>query len=215
MRTERSVALEVEFDASSCASSLIRRICTNCFLLQGYKLVTISVAEATRLEKMSEAQKSSLRDAALWYLSVPNVDLCLNEASFTGEPPSAFRYRPLLESRKVYGSGTWLSLRPLQCEVIRDWLTGAEVKLGRVHLISNPKPLRFHVDGRGGEIIRALTTTSERITKKGVELLEAWKAELDCNALFFRNGASYLTYRLYCFITDHNKLGQILSLSIL
>ena len=70
VRTERIVALEIEFDVSSCASSLIRRICTKSFLLQGYKLVTLSVAEATSLEKISEEQKSSLRDAALWYPSV-------------------------------------------------------------------------------------------------------------------------------------------------
>lgn len=102
-------------------------------------MATLSVAEATSLEKMSEAKKSSLRDAALWYPSVSNVDLCLNKASFTGEPPSAFDtdlwLGSYLESRKVYDSGTWLSLRPSQCKVIRDWLTGAEVKLGRVHLI--------------------------------------------------------------------------------
>lgn len=59
VRTVRIVALEVEFDVSSCASSLIRRICTNCFLLQGYKLVTLPVAEATSLEKMSEASENA------------------------------------------------------------------------------------------------------------------------------------------------------------
>lgn len=180
VRTERIVALEVEFDVSSCAPSLIRRICTNCFLFQGYKLVTLSVAEATSLENMPEAQKPSLRDAALWYPSVPNVDLCLNEASFTGEPPSASRYRPLAWILFGGPEGVWLRhltqvsvrcdahLYDIEFHYDTDWLTGAEVKLGRRHLISNPEPLRFHVDGRGGEIITALATTSERVNREGV-----------------------------------------------
>ena len=96
VRTERIAALEVEFDVSSSTLSLIHRTCTNSFLSRGFKLVSISVAEATKpLEKLPEARKSSLRDDALWYPNVPGVDLCLNEASFNGEPPSAPGYRPL------------------------------------------------------------------------------------------------------------------------
>ena len=181
VRTERIVALEVEFDVSSSAPSLIRRTCTNCFLLQGYKLVSLSVAEATKpLEKLPEERKSSLRDDALWYPNVPGVGLCLNEASFTGEPPSAPGYRPLVWILFGGPKGIWLrhltqvsvrcnaNLYDIEFHYDTDWLPGTEMKLGRRHLVSNPEPLRFNVDGRGGEIITALATSSERIHREGV-----------------------------------------------
>jgi hypothetical protein len=41
------------------------------------------------------AQGPSLRATALWYPTVPNPDLCLNDESFTGERPSAAGYQPL------------------------------------------------------------------------------------------------------------------------
>ncbi|MCJ1349887.1 hypothetical protein MMC31_008130, partial [Peltigera leucophlebia] len=161
VRTKCIVALEVEFD--------------------GYKLVSLSVAEATRPhEDMSEAQKPSLRNDALWYPSVPGVDLCLNERSFTGEPPSATGYRPLAWILFGGPNGDWLrhlaqvsvrcegNLYDIEFHYDIDWLAGTEVKLGRRHLASNPEPLRFNVDGRGGVIITALATNSERIDQKGV-----------------------------------------------
>lgn len=42
------------------------------------------------------------------------------------------------------------------------------MKLGRRHQVSSPEPLRFNVDGRGGEIITARATSSERIHREGV-----------------------------------------------
>lgn len=109
VRTEHIAALEVEFDVSSRAPSLIRRICTKCFLLQGYKLVSLSVAEPTKpLERLSEERKPSLRDGALWYPNVPGVGLDLNETSFTGEPLSAPGYRPLAWILFGGPEGIWL-----------------------------------------------------------------------------------------------------------
>lgn len=120
VRTEHIAALEVEFHVSSRAPSLIRRICTNCFLLQGYKLVSFSVAEATKLlERLPEERNLSLRDGALWYPNVPGVGLDLKRHHLqenscplldTGLWPGSY-----LEGRKYLAPVLDSSLRPLRC----------------------------------------------------------------------------------------------------
>ncbi|KAI9772556.1 MAG: hypothetical protein M1840_000761 [Geoglossum simile] len=142
--------------------ALILRLASRSF---GYKLVTLAVAETTRPpNQMSEPQELSLRRASLWYPTVPDTDLCLNEASFTGELPSASGYRPL--SWILFGGARGAYLRNLTQITVSSLgnLDSIEFrydtdgivrrkKLGRHRVTESSKLMRFPIDGQGGEII--------------------------------------------------------------
>jgi hypothetical protein len=127
---------------------------------------------------MSEPQELSLRYASLWYPTVPDTDLCLNEASFTGELPSASGYRPL--SWILFGGpkGTYLrhltqvtvcssgNLHSIEFHYDIDEIVGQN--LGRLRVTESSGLRRFSIDGKGGEIITALATSVECIDREGV-----------------------------------------------
>ncbi|KAK3178681.1 hypothetical protein OEA41_000818 [Lepraria neglecta] len=162
-----------------------RLACTKCITalevgFDGYKLVTLAVAEPTRpLDQISEPQEPSLQHAALWYPTIPDTDLCLNEASFIGEALSAPGYRPL--SWILFGGPKGIYLQHLtQVTVSRlgdldsiyfhydtDGIVGQK-KLGRRRVTEFSEFMRFPIDGKGGEIITTLATSVERIDREGV-----------------------------------------------
>jgi hypothetical protein len=129
---------------------------------------------------MLDVQGPSLRGAALWYPTVPDIGLCLNEASFIGEPVSASGYRSLIWI--LFGGPGGVYLRHLtQVTVIRlghlvsiefhydtDRIPGRMQKLGRCISNSFSEVMRFPIDGRGGEIIITLATSVERSDEAGV-----------------------------------------------
>ena len=179
---------------------------------------------------MSEPQELSLQHAALWYPTIPDTDLCLNEASFIGEALSAPGYRPL--SWILFGGPKGIYLQHLtQVTVSRlgnldsiyfhydtDEIVGQK-KLGRRRVTESSEFMRFPIDGRGGEIITTLATSVERIDREGVYSfykhgkLSSFKVSappIDCYVFQWSNLPNVWPSLL---IIDHDKSWQILPLS--
>jgi hypothetical protein len=128
---------------------------------------------------MSEPQELSLRRASLWYPTVPDTDLCLNEASFTGKLPSASEYRPLFWILFGGGGGAYLrnltqvtvsslgNLDSIEFQYDTDGIV-RQKKFGRHRVTESSKLMRFPIDGQGGEIITTLATSVECIGREGI-----------------------------------------------
>ncbi|KAI9866123.1 MAG: hypothetical protein M1813_001684 [Trichoglossum hirsutum] len=145
-----------------------------------YKLVTLAVAKTARpLNQMSKLQELSWRQASLWYSTVLDTDLCLNEASFTSELPSASGYRPLCWILFGGLEGTYLwnltqvivsglrNLNSIEFQYDTDEIV-RQMKLSRRRVTESSILRRFPIDGQGREIITALATSVERIDREGV-----------------------------------------------
>lgn len=194
-------------------------------------MVTLAVAEtAGPLNQMSKPQELSWRRASLWYPTVPDTDLCLNEASFTGELPSASGYRPLCWILFGGPEGTYLrnltqvivsglrNLNSIEFQYDTDGIV-RQMKLGRRRVTESSVLRRFPIDGQGGEIITALATSVERIDREGVysfyrhgklSSLKVSALPTDCHVFKWSSlpnvGPSLL-------IIDHDKSWQVLPLS--
>jgi hypothetical protein len=143
-------------------------------------LVTLAVAKTARpLNQMSKLQELSWRQASLWYSTVLDTDLCLNEASFTSELPSASGYRPLCWILFGGLEGTYLwnltqvivsglrNLNSIEFQYDTDEIV-RQMKLSRRRVTESSILRRFPIDGQGREIITALATSVERIDREGV-----------------------------------------------
>lgn len=121
-----------------------------------------------------EEQSLPLREVALWYPRVPEPELCLNEASFTGENPCITGYQPLFWIHFGGPSGNFLkhitgisvhSICRLDSvefhyDAIHDG--AGEFKLGRHAPPDNSHVRRFAIDGAGGEIIETVQVALQR-----------------------------------------------------
>ncbi|KAL9131737.1 MAG: hypothetical protein Q9217_000412 [Psora testacea] len=147
----------------------------------GYKLVTLGLAgNAQPCNQTSITQQPPLRENALWYPTVPDVKLYLNEASFTGKSPSTTGYRPLFWT--LFGGPNGIYLRHLiQVTVTRlgnllsiefhydtDEIPAERRMLGRHTPIDYSETMRFPIDGPGGEIITMVETSIDRIDWRSV-----------------------------------------------
>ena len=176
-----TAALKVGFDVSLLNPPFPPTVNSNSLTFQGYKLVALGLAGKARPYNQNwTTQNLSLREDALWYPAVPDVDLCLNEASFIGESPSTAGYRPLCWT--LFGGTNGIYLRHLtQVAVTRlgklvsieflyetNGVPDERRKLGRHSLTENSETMRFPIDGPGGEIITMVESSIERIDREGV-----------------------------------------------
>ena len=194
-------------------------------------LVTLAVAEtAIPLNHISEPQELSLRYNSLWYPTVPDTSLCLNEESFISEPPSAPGYRPLFWILFGGPKGTYLqnltqvtvdcygNLSSIEFHYDTDGIVSRK-KLGRRRFTDSTKLMQFPIDGRGGEIITTLETDVERIDRKRVysfyrygklNSLKVSALPADCHLFRWTSLPNAWPSLL---IVDHNKSWQVLPLS--
>ena len=116
----------------------------------------------------------TIRQAALWYPTVPPEELCLNEASFTGQNPLCTEYRPLIWIRFGGQRGSCLShvvglsvqyyWHLHSVEFIYEGLhsEGPPSKLGRC----DPKELlpspTFAINGAAGERVESIEVGIEQ-----------------------------------------------------
>lgn len=119
-------------------------------------------------------QNSSLREAALWYPTVPELGLCLNEASFTGENPSSTGYQPLFWIHFGGPSGSYLEhitgvsvFRPrglysLEFHYEPNCGPAGVYKLGRRKAEDVSHIQEFVIDGAGGEFIESIEVSLQR-----------------------------------------------------
>ena len=160
----RSVAaIEASFDVSKFFRLITSVIAHG--IWQGYKMVSLGVAEKFSPGIEMSIQTKTLRDSALWYPDIPESGLCLNDDSFTGEDPSAIGYRPLCLA--LFGGPGGIYLRSLtEISVTRlgplcsidfhyntDKVPAEWCKLGRHKCTEYEQVMRFAIDGPGGEII--------------------------------------------------------------
>ena len=132
-------------------------------------MVSLGVAEkpSSHVER-SILRSKSLRDAALWYPSIPEPGLYLNDDQFTGEDPSTIGYRPLCWIS--FGGPGGVHLRSLtdifvtclgsMCGIEfiynTDEVPAQRRKLGRHKSSGYEEIIRFPIDGPGGEIIETV-----------------------------------------------------------
>ncbi|RFU28209.1 hypothetical protein B7463_g8130, partial [Scytalidium lignicola] len=145
----------------------------------GYKIVSFGLlGEASPPVIVPSEQGLSLGKAALWYPTVPESELFLNEASFTGENPSSTGYRPLFwinfggpggsYLENVTGLSIYYSLYGLYSlefhyDATHD-LPGA-FRLGRC-TSTDLKIRHFPIDGPSGEIIESVEATIVRYDRE-------------------------------------------------
>ena len=141
----------------------------------------MALAVAETVSNNDQAQRSAvtcLRNTALWYPSVPDQDLHLNETSFTGELPSVSGYRPLawmlfggLDGERLSSiTGVAVQCGGIIGSIEFTYATGCSTiqKLGRRRSFQ-PKDIRwFPIDGARGEIITELSYSVERDAREGV-----------------------------------------------
>ncbi|KAK2805761.1 hypothetical protein FQN50_006037 [Emmonsiellopsis sp. PD_5] len=137
--------------------------------IDGYKIISIAVAG----QRKSSFDKS-LRTTALWYPSVPNQDMYLNDESFTGENPLNTVYQPLIlihfgGSKGIYlQSITAISVTRLgnicciEFEYNTEDIPKDIRKLGRRKLTEFSHVTRFPIDGPAGEFINAIAVSIQR-----------------------------------------------------
>ncbi|KAI9765323.1 MAG: hypothetical protein M1839_005523 [Geoglossum umbratile] len=141
----------------------------------GYKVVSLGVSgKVSPSVQTPKGQGLSLREAALWYPIVPEPELCLNEASFTGENPSSAGYQPLFwvhfggpggsYLKRVTGVSVNCPRGLYSLEFYYDATRGpaGAYKLGRRKATDTSKVLEFPIDGAGGEFIETLEVTLRR-----------------------------------------------------
>lgn len=164
-------------------------------------------------------QSFSLRETALWYPSVPDPDLCLNDGSFTGENPFDSGYQPLCWVH--FGGHKGVDLRSLtevcvtrlgalcSIEFLYDIKTTRKEtqKLGRRISTMFSDVIRFPIDGPGGEFIESVEVSLIRVISDDVYSfyrhgkLESFKVGIyaPCDALLylvtFINDASSYRFR--------------------
>ncbi|KAI9863546.1 MAG: hypothetical protein M1813_003569 [Trichoglossum hirsutum] len=140
--------------------------------IDGYKVVSLRVSrKASPFAQAPKAQGLSLREAALWYSMVLKLELCLNDASFTGENPSDTRYQPLFWThfgspgssylKHMTGVSIYCPRRLYSIEFHYDTThdPARAYKLGRRKAADASEILEFPIDGAGGELIEILEVT--------------------------------------------------------
>ncbi|WEW59724.1 Protein gts1 [Emydomyces testavorans] len=143
--------------------------------LDGYKLVSIAAAGPRPMPC-----DRSLRATALWYPTVPNPELYLNDESFTGESPLTAGYQPLIWIHFGGPKGVYLEsikeicvtrLGSLCCIEFgydtEDIPTGLR-KLGRRKVTDFSRVTRFQIDGPAGEFINTISVSIERLDEEDV-----------------------------------------------
>jgi len=144
------------------------------FFTQGFKVVSFGVSPSIQASK---PQSHSLRKIALWYPSLPGPELCLNETSFAGGPPSSTAYLPLLwinfggpggcRLQHVSGVSVDVAKGLYGLEFHYDDLNHKLIepniqKLGRCKNANALKQVHFDIDGAGGELIEMVEVTLKR-----------------------------------------------------
>ncbi|KAI9655914.1 MAG: hypothetical protein M1831_004759 [Alyxoria varia] len=138
----------------------------------GLKIVSLGVAESVS-SPFDMSRRMALRDVAMWYPTIPDFHLDLNEDHFTGEDPSVSGYQPLCWT--LFGGLSGIYLRSLTgISVSRlGYLYGIEFhyntdqvptecrKLGRHKSNEYERVDRFDIDGPGGEVIETVDVSLE------------------------------------------------------
>ena len=119
-----------------------------------------------------------MRNTALWFPTIPDQKLHLNESSFTGEPPSTSGYRPLPwilfggcdgnELSAITGVTVLCGGIIGSIEFTHATKQNGRQKLGRRRFPDSAEVRHFTIDGPSGEIITELATSVEQITAEGV-----------------------------------------------
>ncbi|KAH0558968.1 hypothetical protein GP486_004412 [Trichoglossum hirsutum] len=135
----------------------------------GYKIVSFGVSEEVSPSVQTpKVQNLSLRETALWYPTVPESTLCVNEMSFPGENPSSARYQPIFWIHFGGAGGRYLrhitgvsichlwSLGGLEFHYDTAHGPAGARKLGRYKATITSKISNFPIDGAGGELIETL-----------------------------------------------------------
>jgi hypothetical protein len=111
-------------------------------------------------------KRRRLREIALWYPSIPEPHLCLNDDYFMGTDPFFDQYRPLCWSLFGGPGGIYLrfltgitvtrfgDVRCIEFHYNTDEVPAGWGKLGRYQSTGHAKVLRFPIDGPGGERIK-------------------------------------------------------------
>ncbi|KAL9096797.1 MAG: hypothetical protein Q9163_006413 [Psora crenata] len=161
--------------ALSCTSHVLALKVT----FDGYKLVALAVGEAHSVtEPVQRSADLSMRNTALWFPTIPDQKLHLNESSFTGELPSTSGYHPLAWILFGGSDGNELSTVTgvtVLCggiigsiEFTHATTQNGKQKLGRRRPHGSARFHHFTIDGPGGEIITELATSVEQSTAEGV-----------------------------------------------
>jgi hypothetical protein len=145
-----------------------------------------------------------LREAALWYPIVPEPELCLNEASFTGGNPSDTGYQPLFWIRFGGPGGSYLKhvtgvsvycprgLYSLEFHYDTTHDPAGAYKLGRCKATDVSKILEFPIDGAGGELIEILEVTLWRCeAENAYSFLKHGKLNSVKVSYFYLSGEEY------------------------
>jgi len=176
-------------------------------------------------------QDSSFREAALWYPTVPEPELCLNEVSFTGGSPSSTAYRPLFWAHFGGPGGSYLKhvtgvsaycpggLYSLEFHYGPSLGLAGAYKLGRRRITDDSKILEFQIDGVGGELIETVEVTLHRYKTRSahysflkygvldsVKVSYSYLSGEDCG---FSKVGALLVSLPWCVI-DHDKSQTIL-----
>lgn len=152
----------------------------------------------------------------LWYPTVPNPELHLNDESFTGERPLTAGYQPLIWIQFGGSRGIYLqcikgicvtrlgSLCCVEFEYDTEDVPTEIRKLGRRKLTDFSHVTRFQIDGHAGEFINSIAVSIERMDGEKVYR-------------FFRHG-SLRSFKVSESIRKRDvtsKMGNLLKFSIL
>ena len=120
---------------------------------------------STYIEKLDQ-QEHSIRSTALWYPAVPDLALCLNDQSFTGESPSTAGYQPLFWTK--FGGPKGSYLQHLEgIAIVGSYIDGIafyyddklpikSCTLGHFAASTDSNFTFFPIDGPGGEYITSV-----------------------------------------------------------
>lgn len=130
-------------------------------------------------DETQTVESKQLRDTGLWYPTVPDPEIYVNDETLMGEDPTA-GYRPLFWTRFGGPNGIYLrslievsvttgrNLRPIEFRYDSDKIPAESFKLGRCKLTDLTKVMRFPIDGPGGEVINNVDVGLEHKSEEGV-----------------------------------------------